>query len=301
MAVQDLHSLDISTPLMRLFDGGRAIPGAVLSLVPETPQINIGDNTVLTIAGRAKGQLLHEGQAKGDNGRKITPRPFTTYKLVYSQRVTDEFLRWTDAKQIDFIGGLVNNWLTKSMPRDLDTIVLHGCDPFTGEVDSELADYITKPGSSILVPSTGDTAAAIDADFATAVSELGKGATDINGIAITGDAAAKLATIVENGKAKYTGLGVFGLEGNNLSGKRAASTPEVGANNVKLVMGDWSQLLLGFAGQATWRVHTAGDPDNTGKDLAGYNQVLIRLELHAGHRVLDDKAFAYVGKGSVTA
>lgn len=301
MAVQDLHSLDISETLTRLFSQGSAIPGAVLSLVPETPQINVGENNVLKLAGRAKGQLLHEGGKKGDNGRQIVKKPFTTYKLVYSQRVTDEFLRWADSKQIDFIGGLVNDWLTKSMPRDLDTVVLHGMDPFTGDVDTDLSDYMTKSGSSILVPSTGDTAAAIDADFGTAVSELAAQGTDINGIAITADAAAKLATIVENGRTKYTGIGVFGLEGNNLSGKKAASTPEVGANNVKLVMGDWSNLLLGFAGQATWRVHTAGDPDNTGRDLAGYNEVLIRLELHAGSRILDDKAFAYVGKGSVTA
>ncbi len=295
--VTDLHTLDVSETLTRLFSLGRAMPGAVLSLVPETPQINVGENNVLTLSGRAKGQLLHEGSAKGDNGRQVVAKPFTTYKLVYSQRVTDEFLRWTEAKQIDFIGGLVNDWLTKSMPRDLDTVILHGRDPFSGDLDSDLSDYVTKDGSSILVPSTGDEAADIDTDFATAVAELSDNGTDINGIAISGDAAAKLATIVENGRTKYTGLGVFGLEGNNLSGKRAASTPEVGANGVKLVMGDWSALVLGFAGQATWRVHTAGDPDNTGRDLAGYNEVLIRLELHAGSRVIDDKAFAYIGTG----
>lgn len=295
MAVQDLHSLDIASPLNRLFASGIESKGAVLSLVTETPTINVGDNTVLTISGRAKGQLLHEGGAKGDNGRKITPKPFTTVKLVYSQRVTDEFLRWSEAKQIDFIGGLVDNWLTKSMPRDIDTVVLHGQDPFTGLVDSNLSDYVTKAGSSILVPSTGTTADKIDTDFATAISELTTAGTDINGVAISGDAASKLATIVENGRQKYTGLGVFGLEGGQISGKRAASTPEVGANGVELVVGDWSQLLLGFAGQATWRVHVAGDPDNTGRDLAGYNEVLIRLETHFGFRVLDDKALAYIG------
>ena len=301
MAVMDLHTLDVTEPLIRLFSQGREIPGSVLSLIPETPQINIGENTVLTLMGRAKGQLLHEGSKKGDNGRTVTKKPFTTYKLVYSQRVTDEFIRWTESKQIDFIGSLVNDWLTKSMPRDLDTVVIHGMDPFTGVVDTELSDYMTKTGSSILVPSTGDTAAAIDADFATAVGELTRNGTAITGIAIDGDAATKLSTIVENGRAKYSGLGVFGLEGNNISGKRAASTPEVGANGVKLIMGDWSNLILGFAGQATWRVHDAGDPDNTGRDLAGHNEVLIRLELHAGSRILDDKAFAYIGKGSITA
>lgn len=298
MAVQDVHSLDIATPLNRLFSQGSAIEGAVLSLVTETPQINVGDNTVLTLAGRAKGQLLHEGGAKGDNGRKITPKPFTTCKLVYSQRVTDEFLRWTEQKQIDFVAGLVNNWLTKSMPRDIDTVVIHGQDPFTGLVDSNLSDYMTKAGSSILVPSTGTTADKIDADFATAVGELTAKGANINGIAISGDAAGKLSTIAENGVKKYAGLGVFGLEGNTLAGKRAASTPEVAANDVELIMGDWSQLLLGFAGQASWRVHVAGDPDNTGRDLAGYNEVLIRLETHFGFRVLDPEAFAYVGKAN---
>lgn len=298
MAVQDLHSLDISEPLLRLFDDGRATRGAVLSLVTETPQINVGDNTVLTLAGRAKGQLLHEGSAKADNGRQITPKPFTTAKLVYSQRVTDEFMRWTEQKQADFVGGLVNNWLTKSMPKDIDTVVIHGMDPFTEQVDTNLSDYMTKSGSSILVPSTGETASALDTDFATAVGRLN--GQDIDGIAIAPSAAAKLSTIVEGGIRKYSGLSVMGLEGTQMAGRRAASTPEVGANGVQLIMGDWSKLLLGFAGEASWRVHVAGDPDNTGRDLAGYNEVLIRLETHFGFRVLDPTAFAYIGTGSIS-
>lgn len=299
MAAIDLHTLDISEPLARLFDDGREAQGAILSLVPETPQINVGSNTVLTIGGRAKGALVHEGGAKPDNGRQVTPRPFTTVKLVYSQRVTDEFLRWADAKQGDFVGRLVNNWIRKSIPRDLDSVIINGVNPFTGAVDANLSDYITKTGSSILVPSTGATASDIDTDFGSAVAALA--GQDINGIAISGDAAAKLSTIVENGVKKYAGLGVFGLEGNNLAGKRAASTPEVGEKGVKVLMGDFSQLLLGFAGEATWRVHVAGDPDGTGVDLANVNQVLIRLETHFGFRVLDPEAFAYVGVASASS
>ena len=293
MAAIDLHTLDISEPLARLFDDGGEARGAVMSLVPETPQINVGSNTVLTIGGRAKGALVHEGGAKPDNGRQVTPRPFTTVKLVYSQRVTDEFLRWADQKQGDFVGRLINNWIRKSIGRDLDSVVINGLNPFTGN------DYMTKTGSSILVPSTGNTASDIDTDFASAVAALD--GQDINGIAISGDAAAKLSTIVENGVKKYSGLGVFGLEGGNLAGKRAASTPEVGEKGVKLLMGDWSQLLLGFAGEASWRVHVAGDPDGTGVDLANVNQVLIRLETHFGFRVLDPTAFAYIGSAQASS
>ena len=298
MAVTDLHSLDISTPIDKLFSGGQAIPGAILSLVEETPQINVGDNVPLVISGRAKGSLRHEGQAKVDNGRVITPRPFTTAKLVYSQRVTDEFMKWDESRQGDYVSRLVNNWVTKSLPRDIDSVVIHGIDPFTGNVDTELSDYIRKTGSSILVPSTGDTASAIDTDFNSAVQALE--GQNVTGIAIAGDAAAKLGTIVESGVRKYPELGVFGLTGGSLAGKSAATSPEIGAvDDTKLVMGDFSQLLLGFAGQAQWRTYDSGNPDNlmvegVPQDLAGLNQVLIRLELHFGFRVLDGEAFAVV-------
>ena len=90
MAVTDLHSLDISTAIDKIFTGGEA-RGAVLSLIDETPSINVGQNVPLVMAGRAKGALVHEGGAKPDNGRQVVPKPFTTVKLVYSQRVTDEF------------------------------------------------------------------------------------------------------------------------------------------------------------------------------------------------------------------
>lgn len=293
MAVTDLHSLDISTPIDKLFSTGATIPGAVLSLVQDTPQINVGDNVPLVISGRAKGALVHEGGAKPDNGRTPTPKPFTTAKVVYSQRVTDEFMTWDATRQGDYVSRLVNDWMTKSLPRDIDTIVIHGVDPSSGDVDTNLSDYIRKTGSSILVPKTGTTAAAIDTDFGTAVTELA--GQNITGIALSGAAGTALSTVQKGNQNKYPELGVFGLTGNSLAGKQAASTPEVGEyGGTELVLGDWSQLLLGFAGNAEWKTIEYGDPDNTGVDLQGHNQVLIRLELKFGFRVLDADAFAVV-------
>lgn len=291
MAVTDLHSLDISTAIDKIFDGGEA-RGAVLSLIDETPSINVGQNVPLVMAGRAKGALVHEGGAKPDNGRKVLPKPFTTVKLVYSQRVTDEFMMWDRERQGDFVSRLVSDWTRKSLPRDIDTVVLHGLDPNTGALDSNLSDYLTKSGSSIAVPSTGSTAAQIDADFGTAVAALD--GQDITGVAIAPAAAAKLATITEGYEKKYPGLGVFGLTGGTIAGKRAASTPEVGAKGTELILGDWSKLYLGFAGAADWKVIEYGNPDGGAADLQNVNQVCIRMELKFGFRVLDPTAFAVV-------
>ena len=301
MAVTDLHSLDVSTAIDKLFSTGGTIPGAVLSLVQDTPQINVGDNTPLVINGRAKGSLRHEGQAKVDNGRTITPRPFTTAKMVYSQRVTKEFLAWDEQRQGDYVSRLINDWISKSMGRDIDTVVIHGVDPNSGAVDTQLSDYIRKTGSSILVPSTGTSSTQVDADLATAIAALE--GQNITGVAISTDAAKALANVTIGNYRKYPEIGVFGLSGNMLGGRQAASTPEVGAiDGTEFVVGDWSQLLLGFAGNAVWETLTSGNPDGVfdenGKaiDLGNVNMACIRLELMFGFRVLDSDAFAVVSE-----
>ena len=298
MAVTDLHSLDISTAIDEIFTGGEN-RGAVLSLIDETPSINVGQNVPLVMSGRAKGALVHEGGAKPDNGRQVIAKPFTTVKLVYSQRVTDEFMMWDRERQGDFVSRLVSDWTRKSLPRDIDTVVLHGLDPNTGTLDTELSDYLTKAGSSIAVPATGTSASDIDTDFGTAVAALD--GQEISGVAISPAAAAKLASITEGNEKKYAGLGVFGLAGGTIAGKRAASTPEVAANGTELILGDWSQLYLGFAGAADWKVIEYGNPDNGSADLQNVNQVCIRMELKFGFRVLDPEAFAVVSTGSASA
>lgn len=302
MAVQDLHSLNISKPLLRLFDDRDAAPGAVLRLTPTRPQISKGSHTILSMGARAKGALVDESGAKPDNGRQITPRPFVTTKLVYSQRVSDEFLSMTEDEQVDFIGGLINDWLTTSLGPDIDTVVIHGVNPHTGLVSNSLSDYLTKTGSSILIPSTGDTGAAIDTDIASAGAALTAAGTNVNGIAAHPTAISALANVVIGSEKKYPEAGVFGLSGNTLAGRRAYASAEVGEyGGVKMALGDWRYLYLAFAGEATWRVHTAGDPDNTGRDLAGHNEVLVRLEEHFGFRVLNPNAFAVIGTGTTSA
>lgn len=297
MAVTDLHSLDVSTPIFKLFDGGEK-RGAVLSLIDDTPNINIGDNKPLVLPGRAKGALVHEGGVKPDNGRQVIAKPFTTVKLVYSQRITDEFMLWSRERQQDVVAGFVNDWIRKSLPRDIDTVVFHGLDPHTNTLDTELSDYVMKTGSHIAVPSTGASAAAIDTDFASAVAALGERDQEITGVAIAPTAATKLASVTEGNEKKYPGLGVFGLTGGYIAGMRAASTPEVGANGTELILGDWSKLYLGFAGSADWKTIEYGNPDGGTYDLQNVNQVCIRMELKFGFRVLDPTAFAAVSTGA---
>lgn len=297
MAVTDLHSLDVSTTLKGIFTSGKANLGAVLSLVPYTPSINVGKNVPLVLGPRAKGALVHEGGKKPDNGRKITTKPFETVKLVYSQRVTDEFLNWETNRQEDFVSLLISDWVNKSLGRDIDTVVIHGYDPHAGTKDEQITNNLTAACAANKVESTGDDGAAVDADLTSLIARLE--GQDINGVAISTKAAQALSTLAEGNVQKYPGTGVFGLMGDSLAGIKAASSPEVGAvDDTKIIIGDFNQLMVGFAGSADWRVLTAGNPDGGDSDLQQTNQVCIRLEQRFGFQVLDTAAFAYITKAA---
>ncbi|MBO1910072.1 phage major capsid protein, partial [Microvirga sp. 3-52] len=50
----------------------------------------------------------------------------------------------------------------------------------------------------------------------------------------------------------------------------------------------------GYAKQIPLKVIEYGDPDNSGFDLQGYNQVYIRAELFLGWGILDPESFARI-------
>ena len=52
----------------------------------------------------------------------------------------------------------------------------------------------------------------------------------------------------------------------------------------------------GYAKQIPLEVIRYGDPDNSGKDLKGYNQVYLRAEIYLGWGILDKNSFARVVK-----
>lgn len=69
---------------------------------------------------------------------------------------------------------------------------------------------------------------------------------------------------------------------------RLAKTP----TKVSAIMGDFSAIKWGMVRDITAEVIEYGDPDNTGQDLKGYNQIAYRTEAVLAYAVLDPRAFA---------
>ena len=70
---------------------------------------------------------------------------------------------------------------------------------------------------------------------------------------------------------------------------------DMAQNNERAYVGDFQGgFKWGYAKQIPLRVIEYGDPDNSGFDLQGYNQVYLRAEAYLGWGILAPESFARV-------
>ena len=122
---------------------------------------------------------------------------------------------------------------------------------------------------------------------------------DINGFALSRKFAADLRKlrIPATGQRLYPEI-PLSLNVGNIDGIPAATSGTVNGRRCKTdlkvagIMGDFSTIKWGMVRDMTSEIIEYGDPDNTGQDLKGYNQVAYRTEAVLAYAVLDPKAFA---------
>ena len=61
------------------------------------------------------------------------------------------------------------------------------------------------------------------------------------------------------------------------------------------LIGDFETAFKwGYSKQIATEIIKYGDPDNSGNDLKGHNQIYIRAEMYLGWGILDKNAFALI-------
>ena len=271
---------------------GSMKPGVVSRLTSTLPEVQLGDTEFFDLSARTKGEIVGEAEAKNPTPTNHPLRHIRTVKIQYTERMSDEFLQFDADKQLKIVETLAQKWMRSDFLQDLDTVVIHGINPLSGEAAETIQDYITKPGSSILVPSTGTTADAINTDLKTAMNEMAD--ADITGVAFANTAAAKLASLTDNGVQVYPSLGKFGRNVEGFEGMDGASSKQVGEyNDTQLIVGDWNALRWGVASEMPVELIKFGDPDGQG-DLKRHNQVALRYEVIFGFGIANPEAFAVV-------
>ncbi len=269
---------------------------SIAKLSGQTP-IAFSGTDVMTFSLAGEVNLVAEGAAKGSHTNSNDVKHIVPLKIEYGARVSDEFLRCSEEKQLGYIRGFNDGFETK-IARGIDIMAMHGVNPATGALATTLIGDNSFDTNDD-VTSVTYTSADPEANIASALAAIGD--YDMNGVAMSKTFAADLAALKVNGVPQYPELG-WGANVASIKG-----VPVDINSTVSKVAGEYAYagdfqnaFKWGYADKINFEVIEFGDPDGNG-DLKRYNQVYLRAEAWIGWAILDGAAFARIettGSGS---
>ena len=269
-----------------------------LARLSASEPIPFNGETVFTFSLDKEVDLVAENGAKSNGGATIAPITMQPVKVEYGFRVSDEFKYGTEEVRLQYLTAFADGF-AKKVARGLDIMAIHGLNPRSAETASVLSgknfdDLVT----NIVV---------FDADkpqdnITAAISMIGD-EIDVTGLAMAPAMKAALANL-KTGKDSnvplFPELG-WGATLTALNGLAADSNTTVSfaSSADRALVGNFADYFKwGFAKQIPIEVIEYGDPDNSGYDPKGHNQVYIRGEAYIGWGILDKDAFSLVKAGA---
>lgn len=244
--------------------------------------------------------VVAESGKKSHGGVSIAPRTIVPIKVEYGARVSDEFMIADTEERIGILKAF-NDGFAKKVARGLDLMAFHGVNPRSGEASAVIGDnnFDTAVSQTVEAPQGMEDANGV-IESAIALTEGAGG--DITGMAIAPAFRSALAKQKDQqGNALFPEL-AWGNAPDSINGLPVDVNKTVSdmSDEARAYLGDFeSGFKWGYAKQIPLEVIQYGDPDNSGNDLKGYNQVYIRAELFLGWGILDEEAFARVTEATV--
>lgn len=269
----------------------------IAALSPSEPQLFL-DKDYMVFTGNSEAEVVAEGAQKSSYEETLTPVVGKRFKVQTTTRLSNE-LQWADEDAKLEIISKIQADQAAAMGRVLDYVIYHAFDP---KKKTTLEGFNALAKSAVSVPATDDRVADIDS-LAEAVSDE----YDINGIALSKTMANELRKIrvPSTGQRFYPEIPI-NLQVGNLDGIPAATSGTVNGRLVTPVtgilafLGDFRLIKWGMVRDVWSEIIEYGDPDNTGKDLKGVNQIAYRTEAMYSYAILDPKGIAVLKKPTST-
>ncbi len=238
--------------------------------------------------------VVAESGKESHGGVSLTPRTIVPIKFEYGARVSDEFLYAAEEEKISILKAF-NDGFAKKVARGLDLAAYHGVNPRTGTASAVIGDNNFDTAVDNVVESAlGMATAAEDIEAAIALIQDG----DVTGMAmapIFRSALAKLTKTDGNPMFPDLAWGNAPATINGLNVKVNRNISDMSTQNDRAVIGDFANSFKwGYAKQIPLEVIQFGDPDNSGLDLKGYNQVYLRAEVYLGWGIMAPENFAII-------
>ena len=260
-------------------------------LANQTP-VSFNGNKEFTFNFDSDVDIVAENGKKTHGGFSLQPVTIVPIKFEYGARVSDEFMYASEEEKLNILKEF-NDAFAKKIARGLDIAAMHGLNPRTMEASTVIGDN----HFDAKVTETVDyTAATPDANIETAIQVIEGNEREVTGMAISPAMRSALAAMKNSANEKLYPEFAFG-------GKPSTLGPTKLDINVTVSKGDKDHAIIGdFATMFKWgyakhiplEVIEYGDPDNSGMDLKGYNQVYIRAEVYLGWGILDAESFTRV-------
>lgn len=264
---------------------------SVATLSAQTP-IPFNGRKEFTFTMDSEIDVVAENGKKTHGGITVEPVTIVPIKVEYGARISDEFLYASEEEQIDVLKAF-NDGFAKKVAKGLDIMVFHGFNPRTGTASSVIGTNHFDAKATQTVTYDGTTP---DKCIEDAIAMIEEAECDVTGMVIATAVRSDLAAMTKaNGEKIYPDF-AFGGKPKNLGAYALDinKTVAVGAKD-KAIVGDFANMFKwGYAKEIPMEIIKYGDPDNSGKDLKGYNQVYIRAEAYLGWGILDGKAFVRI-------
>ena len=260
----------------------------IAALSPSEPQLFL-DKDYMVFTGNSEAEVVAEGAQKSSYEETLTSVVGKRFKVQTTTRLSNE-LQWADDDaKLEIISKIQAD----------QAAVYHAFNP---KKKTPLEGFNALAKSAVSVPATDDRVADIDS-LAEAVSDE----YDINGIALSKTMANELRKIrvPSTGQRFYPEIPI-NLQVGNLDGIPAATSGTVNgrlvtpATGILAFLGDFRLIKWGMVRDIWSEIIEYGDPDNTGKDLKGGNQIAYRTEAMYSYAILDPKGIAVLKKPTST-
>lgn len=236
--------------------------------------------------------IVAENGKKTEGGISVEPVKIVPIKFEYGARVSDEFLYATEEEQLNILAAF-NDGFARKVSKGFDLAAFHGINPRTGSASDVVG---TNHFDSKVTQTVNYTKGTPDENLDAIIAAVQGADGEVTGMALSTAFGADMATVKENGVRQYPEFR-FGASPESLGGMAADVNKTVYNATVKdhAIVGDFQNAFKwGFSKEIPMEIIKYGDPDNSGKDLKGYNQIYIRAEVYLGWGILVPEYFGRI-------
>ena len=236
--------------------------------------------------------VVAENGKKTHGGISVEPVTIVPIKVEYGARISDEFLYASEEEQLDILKAF-NDGFAKKVASGIDIMAFHGLNPRTGQASAVIGD---NHFDAKVTQTVNYASATPDANIEAAISMIEGADGDVTGMAIAPAVRSDLAAMTKQSGEKLYPEFAFGGKPSSLGAYGLNINKTVATGDVdKAIIGDFTNMFKwGYAKEIPMEIIKYGDPDNSGKDLKGYNQVYIRAEAYLGWGILNGNSFARI-------